>query len=121
MYNENELVRIKSINKKLDNINTIITRHNGIVKALEDIEGQPALLMLLVAIAEQFSKLQKSNAVVLNEFSNIDLKGIVSVRNFVAHDYDGVNFSVIEDGLRYEVPKLYKITNDIVGNNSNKL
>ena len=57
MYNENELVRIKSIHKKLTSINIIIERHGGIVKALEDeIEGQPAILMLLVAITEQFKK-----------------------------------------------------------------
>ncbi len=121
MYNENELVRIKSINEKLAAINLIIKRHNGIVKSLEDVEGQPALLMLLVAIAEQFSKLQKNNASVLDEFKNIYLKGIVSVRNFIAHDYDGVNFSVIEDGLRYEVPKLYEITDNILKQNTNKL
>ncbi len=118
MYNENDLARIKSINKKLKSIFVIIQRHNGIVKALEDEdEGQPALLMLLVAIAEQFSKLQKNNSAILSEFNDIDLKGIISVRNFVAHDYDGVSFSVIENGLRYEIPILLEITNNILDNN----
>ena len=118
MYNENDLARIKSVYKKLNSITVIIKRHKGIVKALEDQdEGQPALLMLLVAIAEQFSKLQKNNAPILEEFNEIDLKGIISVRNFVAHDYDGVNFSVIENGLRYEIPILMKIINKILKNN----
>jgi len=36
MYNENELVRIQSIHKKLTSISTITKRHGGIVKALED-------------------------------------------------------------------------------------
>ncbi len=117
MYNEDELVRIKSINKKLNSITIIIKRHHGIVKALEDEdEGQPALLMLLVAIAEQFSKLQKNNSKILEQFNNVDLKGIVAVRNFVAHDYDGINYSVIEDGLRYEIPILLDITNNILIN-----
>ncbi len=60
MFSDDEIVRLKSIVKKIDDIYTIIDRHGGIVKALEDLEGQPAILMLIVAISEQFDKLKKT-------------------------------------------------------------
>lgn len=60
MFSDDEIVRLKSIVKKIDDIYTIIDRHGGIVKALEDLEGQPAILTLIVAISEQFDKLKKT-------------------------------------------------------------
>lgn len=114
MYSEDEIERIKSIQKKLDDIFLIIDRHNGIVRALEDIEGQPAILMLLVACAEQFNKLKKEDAKVLEMFDTYDVKGIIDVRNFIAHDYEGINLSVVEDGLRYEIPKVLEAINKIL-------
>jgi len=39
MYDENEIERIKSIHKKLSTVYKIIDKHGGIVKALEDEEG----------------------------------------------------------------------------------
>ena len=59
MFEENELVRIRSIHKKLTDITVIVARHGNATTALQDVEGQPAILMLLVAIAEQFNKLKK--------------------------------------------------------------
>ena len=115
MYNENEVVRIQSVHKKLTSINTIIERHGGIVKALEDeIEGQPAILMLLVAIAEQFNKLEKINADILTPFDKVDIKGMIDVRNFISHDYDGVSLGLVEDSLRHDIPRILKIVEDIL-------
>ncbi|MEA3499186.1 MAG: HepT-like ribonuclease domain-containing protein [Campylobacterota bacterium] len=115
MYNENELVRIQSIHKKLISISTIIKRHDGIVKALEDEdEGQPAILMLLVAIAEQFNKLKKINANILTPFDKVDVKGMIDVRNFISHDYDGVSLGLVEDSLRFDIPRIVKIVENIL-------
>ena len=114
MYSKDELVRIESISKKLNDIETIIKRHSGIYEALKDIEGQPAILMLLVAISEQISKLNKNEAKVLENFSKEDIKGFIDVRNFIAHDYDGVNLAIIEDILRYDIPKIKSIINRLL-------
>jgi len=100
-----------SINAKIDfilemieNIEKIIKRHNGIVKALDDYEGQMALMMGLLQIGESLHKIDKSY---LDKFNlSEDTKGAYNVRNFIAHDYDGVNMVVIEDILRLYVPKL---------------
>ena len=115
MYSEDELIRIKSIYKKLNSINAIIKRHGNITKALQDFdEGQPALLMLLVAIAEQFNKLQKQDSKILENFDSINLKGIISVRNFIVHDYDGINLAIVENGLRDEIPLIAEIVGKLV-------
>ena len=39
---------------------------------------------------------------------------MISVRNFVAHDYDGINLSIIENSLRYDIPKLFDISANIL-------
>ncbi|PHS57630.1 MAG: hypothetical protein COB17_05290 [Sulfurimonas sp.] len=115
MYNEDDIVRLKSIHKKLNSIFTIVQRHDGIVKALSDeIEAQPAILMLLIAIAKQFKKLQKNNSNILKNFQESDLKGIASVRNFIAHDYDGVQLAIIESTIRYKLPETLEIVKKLL-------
>lgn len=117
MYSEDEIIRIKSIYKKIDDIYLIIDRHGGIVKALEDIEGQPAILMLIVAISEQFDKLSKQKSPILDSFDKEDIKGIIGVRNYIAHDYDGVNLAIIEADLRENMPRLRKTIDTILEQN----
>lgn len=120
MYNEDELIRVKSIQKKLNSIFEIAKRHNGIVKALSDeVEAQPAILMLLIATAEQFNKLQKMNSILLSNFDDTDLKGISSIRNFIAHDYDGVQLAIIESTIRHKLPNVLQIINNILTNEKN--
>ncbi len=115
MYKEDELIRLASIHQKISDIYTIVERHGSITKALSDLEGQPAVLMLVVAISEQFDKLKKQNSNILNHFEIEDIKGIIGVRNYIAHDYDGVNLATIETDLRENMPRIKKIAEDILG------
>lgn len=95
MYSADDLKRIESIHKKLSSIFTIIERHGSITKALEDeVEGQ---------------------APILEHFDSLDIKGIVSVRNFIAHDYDGVNLSIVEESLREGIPQILNICGKLLG------
>jgi len=114
MYREEELVKIVSISKKIDDINLIITRHKNITNTLKDAEGQPAILMLLGAISEQLSKLHKKDAKVWENFEKEDIKGFIDVRNFIAHDYDGINLAIIEDILRYDIPRVENVIKKIL-------
>lgn len=103
--------RLETIRKKIRLIREIIDGYGGkISKALEDeVRDRPALLMHLVSIAEQMSKLKEENAVeVLERFSQSDLKGLQDVRNFIAHDYEGVDMGIIENVLRYGLDSLEK-------------
>jgi uncharacterized protein with HEPN domain len=85
---------------------------------LEDREVyRPAILMHLVAIAEQFDKLKKENSPLLEHFSFDDLKGIYDTRTFIAHDYEGVNLPIIETAIRYGLPELLAVSSAIVEEN----
>lgn len=100
---------INRLNKILDcieDINFIINDSNlKITNAIEDKIIKPAIRMNIIRIAEQFSKLKDDNEFkILENFSNEDLKGISSVRNYIAHDYDSTDDNIIEDVIRYNLP-----------------
>jgi len=97
--------KVEFILLMIENIYKIIDRHNGVFKALDDsIEGRPAILMCLMQIGESLNKIDKS---ILERFDLIDdTKGSYNVRNFIAHDYDGVDLSLIEMILRDRLPIL---------------
>jgi uncharacterized protein with HEPN domain len=57
--------------------------------------------MHLTSIAEQFDKLLHNGELeVLSFFEKEDIKGSYELRNFIAHDYEGVNLSLIENIIR---------------------
>jgi len=70
--------------------------------------------MLITAISEQFNKLYHKNSPVLSNFDSMDIKGLISVRNFIAHDYDGINLSIIEDDLRFNMPRVKQIVDKVL-------
>lgn len=98
--------RLKNIKNSIDDIEFILNSVEfKISQAIEDKILKPAIKMHIIKIAEQFNKLKDDNAFdVLEKFSSNDLKGISAVRNFIAHDYDSVDDSIIEDVLRINMP-----------------
>jgi uncharacterized protein with HEPN domain len=60
--------------------------------------------MHLTSIAEQFSKIKDSNF--LSQFDEEDVKGAIDTRNFIAHDYEGINLPIIEFIIRERLPIL---------------
>jgi uncharacterized protein with HEPN domain len=98
--------RLKNIKNSIDDIEFILNSVEfKISQAIEDKILKPAIRMHIIKIAEQFNKLKDDNAFdVLEKFSSNDLKGISAVRNFIAHDYDSVDDSIIEDVPRINMP-----------------
>ena len=45
----------------------------------------------------------------------IDLKGLNTIRNFIAHDYDSVDDDILEVVLRIHIPKIKKQIKMIIG------
>jgi len=94
----------KFVLKMIDNIEMIIQRHGNITKALEDIEGQMALMMALLQMGESLNKIDND---ILEKFDLVEeVKGAYYVRNFIAHDYEGVNLAIVEDILRNRLVSL---------------
>lgn len=115
MFNDEAIIRFQTIIDKIEDIEAIIARHSAITRALGDFEGQPALLMLLVAIAEQFHKLKKCcYEELIYYFDENDIKGIYDIRVFIAHDYDGVNLAIIERVIREKIPQLKATAEQII-------
>lgn len=115
--------KIYLIIEKIEYIEEIVKNSGSISSALEDlVTSKPAILMHLTAIAEQFNKLKQSHAdEILNEFDKDDLKGLYDVRTYIAHDYEGVNLSIIEWIIRFGLPKFKEQCLKVISNYKTKL
>ncbi len=103
--------RLQKIYESIEDIEFILTTQDlKITTAIEDKIIKPAIRMNIVRIAEQFAKLKDDNRFqILENFTSEDLKGISSVRNYIAHDYDSTDDNIIEDVVRYNLP-IFKST-----------
>ena len=115
MSKKDNLDRLNLILTKLEFIQEICSE-KGIVRALEDIkQKRPAILMHFTSIAEQFSKVKDKQYLEL--FDKDDIKGAIDTRNFIAHDYEGINMAIIEFIIRSRLPLLKNIILDITDRN----
>lgn len=99
---QSDNLRFEFILKRIEEIEEYINEFNSITKMLSSHKEYNATLMCLLQIGEVLNKLTKK----YEELDAEDIKGAYDVRNFIAHDYDGVRKSIIEDILRYFLPKL---------------
>ena len=109
-------IRIKKIFKSIEDIEFIVeNRDINITKAIKDKIIKPAIRMNIIRIAEEFKRLKDENEFeILENFDKKDLKGINAVRNYIAHDYDSTDDNIIEDVVRYNLPEMKKIVQDIL-------
>ncbi len=99
MFSQKAIERVVLINKKINFINSIVQEKGSISLALEDEQNSRAsILMHLTSIAEQFDKLLHNGELeILGFFDKQDIKGSYELRNFIAHDYEGVDLYIVED------------------------
>jgi len=70
--------------------------------------------MQIISIAEQLNKLKDENEFeLLSKINKNDLRGLNSIRNFIAHDYDSVDDEILEVVLRVHIPKIKEQINNI--------
>lgn len=84
--------------KRIDIIQELCANNGGIVAVLRDETSlQPATMMHLTIIYQQFEKLKKQNRTdILNRIPKRIISQIKQSRNITAHDYDGVNYAIIK-------------------------
>ena len=106
MYSKKALFRVETIEKKVHFIENIVKEKGSIIKALEDEQNARAsILMHLTSIAEQFDKLLHSGELeILSNFEKQDIKGSYELRNFIAHDYEGIDYHIVEDVITERLP-----------------
>ncbi len=106
MYSFKALSRIKIIKKKINFIDNIVSEKGSVTEALEDEQNARAsIFMHLTSIAEQFDKLLHNGELdILSNFEKQDIKGSYELRNFIAHDYEGIDFHIVEDVIVERLP-----------------
>jgi len=85
-----------------------------ITKMLANHKSYNATLMCLLQIGETLNKLKLNYELLDKE----DIKGAYNVRNFIAHDYMGVDLGLIEFILREKLPILRKTIESIINKNT---
>ncbi len=110
MFSNKALQRVNIIYKKINFIEAIVEEKGSISLALEDEQNSRAsILMHLTSIAEQFDKLLHSGELeILRYFDKQDIKGSYELRNFIAHDYEGVDLYIVEEVVKQRLPIIKK-------------
>ena len=93
--------RLDFILEMIEDIEYTIKENGSLINAINNRIGKHALLMCLMQIGESLNKIQDET---LKE--KLPIKGAYDVRNFIAHDYEGVDAGLIENILRYLIPEL---------------
>jgi uncharacterized protein with HEPN domain len=93
--------KLDFIIEKIEDIESFKARYKSIEDLLNDVMGYDATLMSLLQIGETLNKLREETFA-----DKLPIKGTYDVRNFIAHDYEGVNKMIIEDIIRIQLPKL---------------
>lgn len=116
MFSIKAIERIKIIIKKIGFIESIIKEKGSISLALEDEKNSRAsILMHLTSLAEQFDKLLHNGELeVLAYFEKQDIKGSYELRNFIAHDYEGVDLYIVEDVINQRFPIIKKSASKVL-------
>ena len=102
--------KIEFVIEMIEDIETYLTRFDSVTALLDDKMGFNATLMSLMQIGETLRKLQGK----YTELDNDDIKGAYDVRNFIAHDYEGIRKSIIESIIREHLPKLKNALEKII-------
>ena len=104
--------RLRFILEKVDDILIYRAKFKTIEELLNDKMGFDATLMSLLQIGESLNKLKDS------PYSDkLPIKGAYDVRNFIAHDYEGVNKMIVEDIIRRLIPELKDTLIEIINEN----
>ena len=73
---------------------------------MQDYEGQMAILMGISQIGETLKKID-DEIIAVYDLSQ-DKEGAYYTRNYIVHDYEGVDFAFIETIVRSYLPELNK-------------
>ena len=97
-------IKAEFILEMINRIEYIVKKHRSVTKTLNDIEGEMAVLMAVAQIGETLKKIDDE---ILKKFDLLqDKEGAYYTRNYIVHDYEGVNLAYIERIIRDYLPKM---------------
>lgn len=92
--------------------NTIYTKFmtpSGLDSALNDFEGQYAILMCMQQIGDTLNKIENTEYIKI-----LPIRQAYGFRNILAHDYGSVNMNIAKDTIEKSLPELKSIINSIL-------
>ncbi len=104
MSKVSDISRLEFMLEMIEDIEFIIQENKTLTESLNSRIGKHALLMCLMQIGETLHKIKDEEI-----RKKLPVKGSYDVRNFIAHDYEGVDLGLIDNILRYLIPEL-KVT-----------
>jgi uncharacterized protein with HEPN domain len=112
MSKRSSAAKLAFIVEMIENIELIIERHGGVSCALEDTEGQLAILMAMTQIGETLHRLDTE--IIKETALETVQKGAYDLRNYIVHDYDGVDLYIVEDAIVNRLPQLKQILTEVM-------
>ncbi len=109
MFSETTKAKLEFVQLMIDNIDQIQERHESLEIALNDFEGQPAILMCLMQIGESLIKIKEKE--ITDKFP-VDLA--YRMRNIIAHDYLGIDLEIISDTIQHDLQKIKTTISDLL-------
>ena len=98
-----------ALNQALDSISAI--RSHLELMPLSETIAYDAVCMRLIVIGESLKKVDSS---VTRQYPNFPVLQTMAVRNRIAHDYFGVDFSILENTVRHDLDQLEIVIRQIL-------
>ncbi len=100
-----DIEKLKFVLQQIDDIDSFVAQFGSVVKTLESKMGWNAANMSIMQIGETL-KNKLSDEIKLKYVDYLPIKESYWTRNFIAHDYENVDMSIIEAIIREHLPKL---------------
>ncbi len=103
MSKNSDLSRLTFAIEKIDDIFEYKTQYKTIENLLNTKLGFDATTMCIMQIGETLNKLSPA---IQQKYTELPIKESYLTRNYIAHDYEGVNKHIIEMIIRQQLPLL---------------
>ena len=98
---KSDIARLEQILEYIEDITKIVFRHENVVRTLEDLEGQYAVMLCLSQIGELLGKIETADFI-----AKLPVRVATGLRNIISHDYDGVDLIIVENTVIHDIPEL---------------
>ena len=114
MSNKSDCTKLTFVIEKIDDLFSYKEEYKTIENLLNSKLGFDATTMCILQIGETLNKLSQE---MQNRYPELPIQESYLTRNYIAHDYEGVNKQIIEMIIREQLPllkaQIQKIINEL--------
>ena len=88
---KSDTAKLEQVIAYIDDIIEIVSRHENIVRTLDDIEGQYAVMLCLSQIGELLGKIESVSII-----KRLPVRLATGLRNTISHNYDGIDLTIVK-------------------------